>query len=130
MSRRQRRRRVSRRRLHSDLRVARRALLAAGGLGAGATFAFSGSALAAQTYTVGTPADNSAVGDCTSPANTDCTLRQAIGLANANAGGDTILFSASLSGQTRLMSGAVTSACHASVRHKSRSVTYGPFLYL
>jgi hypothetical protein len=52
------------------------------------------------TYTVGTNADSSSGGACTTPTNNDCSLREAIGLANANSGADTIQFNSNLSGQT------------------------------
>ncbi|MDQ2784888.1 MAG: right-handed parallel beta-helix repeat-containing protein, partial [Chloroflexota bacterium] len=38
------------------------------------------------TYWVGTTADTSAATDCTTQGNTDCSLRQAVTLANTNAG--------------------------------------------
>jgi hypothetical protein len=98
MSDRQQERRARRRRKHSE-RSSTRRLVVAGGLTAGATLAFSGVAQAAPvTYTVGTNADDSAVGDCASIANTDCSLRQALSIANGTADADTIVFNASLSG--------------------------------
>jgi CSLREA domain-containing protein len=101
MSDRQQQRRARRRRKHSE-RSSTRRLVAAGGLTAGATLAFSGVAQAAPvTYTVGTNADDSTGGACTTPANTDCSLREAISLANANADpGDTIVFNSNLTGAT------------------------------
>jgi predicted outer membrane repeat protein len=101
MSTRQRKRRDDRRHEHSGL--TRRRLIAAGGLTAGATLAFSGAAQAATTYTVGSNADTNGASDCTTATNTDCTLRQAIMDANANSGADTIVFASSLSGQTITM---------------------------
>jgi hypothetical protein len=59
------------------------------GLAAGAALGVAAPALgASQSFFVGTTADTNAAppGDCTSSTNTDCTLRQAITLANANAG--------------------------------------------
>jgi hypothetical protein len=101
MTTRQRRRRESRRRNHSETSPTHRRLLAAGGLTAGATLAFSGVAQAAPvTYTVGTNADTSSGGACTTPSNTNCSLREAVGLANANAGADTIVFNSNLTGST------------------------------
>jgi hypothetical protein len=100
MSTRQRKRRESRRRQHSENSPTRRRLIAAGGLTAGATLAFSGAAQAATTYTVGTNADSSSGGACTTPTNTDCSLREAISQANGNAGADTIVFNSNLSGST------------------------------
>jgi parallel beta helix pectate lyase-like protein len=70
------------------------------GLGAGATLGMAGIAHA-DAYTVGTANDTSSVGDCASD-NTDCSLRQAITLANANMGADTIGFHTGLSGTLTL----------------------------
>lgn len=53
----------------------------------------------AATYTV-TSADDSGTG---TTCGTTCTLRQAIGAANVNAGGDTITFASTLSGDTILL---------------------------
>jgi hypothetical protein len=78
-----------------------RRIIAAAGLGAGASLAWAGAAQAATTYTVGTTDDTSAVGDCASD-NTDCSLRQAITLANGNAGADTIAFHTGLTGTLTL----------------------------
>src|SRR5690349_8952773 len=100
MSTRQRKRRDDRRRRHSETSPRHRRLLAAGGLTAGATLALAGPAHAATTFTVGSPADTTGASDCTTPGNTDCTLRQAILDANTNPGADTIVFASSLSGQT------------------------------
>ena len=47
---------------------------------------------AATTYIVGSTADTTGGGNCTVPANTTCTLRDAVGFTNAGAGGDTITF--------------------------------------
>jgi hypothetical protein len=79
-----------------------RRIVAAAGLGAGATLAMTGVAQASPlTYTVGDASDGVGASDCASDANnTDCTLRQAILDANGNAGADTINFNSSLSGST------------------------------
>src|SRR5262245_45084721 len=100
MSARERRRKPRRR--GRDVQGTRRTLIVAGGITAGATIAMSGVAQAAPvTYTVGTNADSSSGGACTTPTNTDCSLREAIDLANANAGfTDTIVFNSNLTGQT------------------------------
>jgi hypothetical protein len=105
MSSRQRRRQRSRRQATRSSR--KRRLVAAGGLTAGATLAASGVAHAAPTtFTVGTIADpGSAVSDCTSPSNVDCSLREAISQANANAGADTIVFRSGLTGAIDLAAG-------------------------
>lgn len=101
MTARQQRKRSRRRRRHTDESVARRRLIAAGGLTAGATLAFSGVAHAAPvTYTVGTNADSSSGGACTTPANSDCSLREAVSLSNANLDADMIVFNANLTGST------------------------------
>jgi hypothetical protein len=100
MSTKERKRRETRRRRHSEASRRRRSLLAAGGLTAGATLALAGPAQAATTFTVGTNADTTGASDCTTPTNTDCSLRQAILDANTNPGSDTIVFASSLSGQT------------------------------
>jgi hypothetical protein len=102
VSERQQQRRARRRRKHSE-RSSTRRLVAAGGLTAGATLAMAGSAQAAPlTFYVGTSADpGGAASDCTTPTNTDCSLRRAITVANTNAdAGDTILFNSSLTGST------------------------------
>jgi hypothetical protein len=52
------------------------------------------------TYTVGTSADASTGGACTTPTNADCSLREAVTLANANSGADTIVFNSNLTGST------------------------------
>src|SRR5262245_33923410 len=78
---------------------------AAGGLTVGATLAVSGVAQAAPTtFTVGSTADpGTPVTDCTSPSNTDCSLREAIQQANANSGADTIVFRSGLTGSINLV---------------------------
>jgi hypothetical protein len=104
MSARQRRKRQGRRQEHSAATSTTRRLVVAGGLTAGATLAMSGVAQAApMTFFVGTSADpgSGTAVDCTTPTNSDCSLRQAIDEANTNADtGDTILFNSSLSGST------------------------------
>jgi hypothetical protein len=82
----------------SNRRVRR--VAAAAGIGAGASLAMSGVASAA-TYVVGTADDSSSVGDCAMD-NTDCSLRQAITLANGNTGGDTVAFHTGLTGTLTL----------------------------
>jgi predicted outer membrane repeat protein len=84
-----------------------RRLVAASGLAAGATLAVPGAAHAVPTtFTVGTTDDpGSAVTDCTTPSNVDCSLREAITQANANAGADTIVFRSGLTGTINLASG-------------------------
>jgi hypothetical protein len=84
-----------------------RRLAAASGLAAGATLAVPGAAHAAPTtFTVGTTDDpGSAVTDCTTASNVDCSLREAISQANANAGADTIVFRSGLTGTITLASG-------------------------
>jgi CSLREA domain-containing protein len=103
MAKRQRRKRHERRREHARrARVSRRLLLSAG-LGIGAALAASPSAQAApNTFTVGTTDDSSGSGDCATPTNTDCSLREAITAADD---GDTtdqdhIVFKSILSGNT------------------------------
>jgi hypothetical protein len=100
MSTRQRRRRDDRRRTHSTAGSTKRRLLLAGGLTAGSALAMPVAAHASpMTFTVGSTADTSAVSDCTTPTNIDCTLRQAIDLANANTpDADAIVFRTGLSG--------------------------------
>jgi hypothetical protein len=107
MSARQRRRRETRRREHSESRPTRRRLLAAGGLTAGATLAMSGAAHAATQYTVGTLADGGTASDCTNAANTDCSLRRAVEVANLNAGADTVVFRSGLTGSIILTGGQI-----------------------
>jgi hypothetical protein len=84
-----------------------RRLVAASGLTAGATLAVSGAAQAAPTtFTVGTNADpGTAVSDCTSASNTDCSLREAISQANLNDGADTIVFASGVTGAITLQNG-------------------------
>jgi hypothetical protein len=109
MTTRQRRRRESRRKKHSETSPTRRRLIAAGGLTAGATLAMAGSAQAAPlTFTVGSTADTTGAADCTTPTNTDCTLRQAITDANANSGADTIVFKSGVTGTILLTDDPVT----------------------
>jgi parallel beta-helix repeat protein len=105
MSSRQRRRRRTKHEARRNSQ--KRRLVAAGGLTAGATLAVSGVAHAAPTtFTVGTTADpGSVVSDCTSPSNVDCSLREAISEANANADADTIVFRSGLSGAINLTAG-------------------------
>jgi hypothetical protein len=82
-------------------RGTRHRLIAAGGLTAGATLAFSGVAQAAPTtYTVGTNADSSSGGACTTPTNSDCSLGEAVSLSNTNVDADTIVFNSNLTGTT------------------------------
>jgi hypothetical protein len=54
-----------------------------------------------MTFTVGNIGDATG-GDCATPTNTDCTLRQAILDANPNAGADTIVFASGLTGTITL----------------------------
>ena len=106
MSARQRRRRQDRRTRHS-LTGGGRAAITATGLTAGATLAMSGLAHAApQTFTVGSLYDATGAFDCSTPTNTECTLRQAIIDANGNDGADTIVFRSGLSGDINLTDGA------------------------
>jgi hypothetical protein len=98
MSVRQRKRRQGRRQHHSNTPSGRK-VVAATGLTAGVTLAISGVAQAApMTFTVGSLGDGTGALDCANPANTTCTLRQAIIDANANAGADTIVFKSGLTG--------------------------------
>jgi hypothetical protein len=91
--------------MHSMKSATRRRLVASGGLTAGAVLAMAGTAQAAPlTYTVGTNADASTGGACTTPTNNDCSLREAVTLANANAGADTIVFNSNLTGSTITLS--------------------------
>ena len=80
-----------------------------GGLTAGATIAISGAAQAATQYTVGTTDDTSAAADCAAD-NTDCSLRQAITLANGDTAFDTIEFHTGLTGTVLLGSSLPTIA--------------------
>src|SRR3954452_3537831 len=78
-------------------RQARR-IVAAAGLGAGASLAMAGAADAAN-YVVGSTDDTALDGDCLTATNTDCTLRDAINDSNASTGvSDVISFKAGLSG--------------------------------
>ena len=105
MTARQRSRRQSRRRNHSEKSPARR-LIVAGGLTAGATLAMAGAAHAATQYTVGTLADDgSAATDCTNAANVDCTLRRAVVVANLDTAADKVVFRSGLSGSINLNPG-------------------------
>src|SRR5262245_44301121 len=100
MSARQRRQKENRR---NRAEAKRRRLIAAGGLAAGATVAFSGVAQAApMTFTVGSLDDTTGASDCADATTTDCTLRQAIIDANANPGADTIVFQSGLTGTITL----------------------------
>jgi hypothetical protein len=107
MSTKQRMRRESRRRNHSEASSTRRRLVAVGGLTAGATLAMSGAAQAATQYTVGTLADGGTASDCTTATNTDCSLRRAIEIANLNAGADTVVFRSGLTGSIILTGGQI-----------------------
>jgi len=78
-----------------------------GGLTAGATVAMAGAAQAATTYTVGTTDDTSAAADCGAD-NTDCSLRQAITLANGDTAFDSIEFHTGLTGTVLLGSSLPT----------------------
>src|SRR4051794_3454981 len=77
----------------------KRRILAAAGLGAGASLACTGAAQA-TVFTVGTTDDPGAtVLDCATDTNSDCTLRDAIVEANTNTGvSDMISFKSGLSG--------------------------------
>jgi CSLREA domain-containing protein len=91
--------------MHTKETATRRRLVASGGMTAGALLAMAGTAQAAPiTYTVGTNADASSGGACTTPTNSDCSLREAITLANTNAGADTIVFNSNLTGSTITLS--------------------------
>jgi predicted outer membrane repeat protein len=69
------------------------------GLAAGAALGMaSGAQAAATNYYVGSAADTALGGDCANPANSDCTLRDAINDANTNVGADTIYFNSTISG--------------------------------
>jgi hypothetical protein len=76
------------------------------GLAAGTALGVAGPAFgASQNYYVGSTADTNTAPpvDCTSATNTDCTLRQAITLANANSGQyDYIYFRSGLTGTITL----------------------------
>jgi hypothetical protein len=105
MSNRQRRKREKLRRHEPRERPDRLAFqLATGaGLTVGATLLMGGVAQAApMTFTVGSLDDTTGVFDCTTPTNTECTLRQAIIDANNNSGADTIVFRSGLSGHINL----------------------------
>jgi hypothetical protein len=95
------------------------------GLAAGAALGVAAPALgASQSFFVGTTADTNAAppGDCTSSTNTDCTLRQAITLANANAGQyDYIYFRSDLSGTI-----ALTTAAGGQIPITDATYIYGP----
>src|SRR5919106_974606 len=129
MSARQRRRKENRRRHHSQTSPTRRRLIAAGGVTAGATLDFSGVAQAA-TFTVGS-LDDTTGGDCATPTNTDCTLRQAIIDANANAGADTIVFRSGLTGAITLTADPepVTEALTVQVPGASQITVDGVYNY-
>jgi hypothetical protein len=106
MTARQRSRRQSRRRNHTEKSPTSRRLIAAGGLTAGATLAMAGAAHAATQSTVGTLADDGSLAtDCTNAANVDCTLRRAVDLANLDAAADKVVFRSGLSGTTNLNPG-------------------------
>jgi hypothetical protein len=102
MAKRQRRRRQERRQEHSKRRgwQTRHSVITGVGLAAGAALGMSsGAQAAAYNYYVGSTADTSTATDCDDPANTDCTLRDAIYAANDNSGyADTIYFNSSISG--------------------------------
>jgi hypothetical protein len=68
------------------------------GIAATASLGIAGSAQAAPDYYVGSAADTTGATDCDIPANTDCTLRDAIYAANDNTGLDSIHFSSTISG--------------------------------
>jgi hypothetical protein len=72
----------------------------AAGIAGGASLAWAGGAQAAN-LTVGTTNDTSSVSDCATD-NTDCSLRQAIGLANADTTLDVISFHSGLTGTITL----------------------------
>lgn len=101
MSKRQRRREEKRRRHERNReRPLGHSLMTGAGVTVGATMLIGGVAQAA-TFTVGTTADPGTATDCTDPANTDCTLRQAITDANSDPG-STITFRSGLSGTITL----------------------------
>src|SRR4051794_2102269 len=80
----------------------KRRILAAAGLGAGASLAMSGVADAANLV-VGSTGDTALDGDCANPANTDCTLRDAIDDSNDSTGvSDVISFKTGLTGTITL----------------------------
>jgi hypothetical protein len=95
------------------------------GLTAGAALGVAGPAFgASQDYFVGSIADTNAAppGDCTSSTNTDCTLRQAIALANANSGQyDYIYFRSGLTGTITL-----TAASGGEIQVTDATYIYGP----
>jgi hypothetical protein len=104
MSRRQRRRVEMRRRHEEDSgRRFGRSLATGAGVTVGATVLMGGVAQAA-TLTVGSTADTTGSTDCAVPANTTCTLRDAIEDANADPG-STIVFASALSGDAITLSG-------------------------
>lgn len=99
---RRRRRREEKRRRHSihDGRDGGSRLARGAGVTVGATLLIGGTAQAA-TFTVGSTADTTGATDCADPANTDCTLRQAIQDANGDPG-SLINFRSGLSGTITL----------------------------
>jgi predicted outer membrane repeat protein len=97
VSKRQRRRQEKERR-HG--RAHARQLAAGAGLTVGATFAMGGVGHASD-FTVDNTSDST--GTCPTP--TTCSLRQAVGSANANGGPDNILFDSALSGTITLENG-------------------------
>src|SRR5882757_208352 len=83
MVKRQRRRRQERRRRHAQSAgwQTRHSVITGVGLAAGAALGMTSAAQAFTTYsyvTVGSTADTTGAIDCADPANTDCTLRQAL----------------------------------------------------
>jgi hypothetical protein len=104
MAKRQRRRREQRRREHSKREGwrTRHSVITGAGLVAGAALG-AGPAVAQGAYLyVGTNNDTSAAADCSTATNTDCSLRQAVSLANAGSGFDYIYFRSGLSGTITL----------------------------
>jgi hypothetical protein len=95
-------RRLSAARRRHELR-ARKTAVAAVAVGAFALAAPATSS--AANLVVGSGADTTGAVDCATPTNTDCTLRQAILDANANAEDDTITFASSITGTITLTSG-------------------------
>ena len=95
-------RRLSAARRRHELRV-RKTAAAAVAVGAFALAAPATSS--AANLVVGSGADTTGAVDCATPTNTDCTLRQAILDANANAEDDTITFDSSITGTITLASG-------------------------
>jgi hypothetical protein len=112
MAKRQRQRRRERRQHHSKRSgwQTRHSVISGAGLAAGATLGLAAPALgASQTYYVGNTGDANAAppGDCNSNANTDCSLRQVVTLANANSGQyDYIYFRSGLTGTISLTTAA------------------------